>query len=441
MAPNYDFDFEEKADTRFEEFLHVPDDQRNRLIEWLLSLCKEVETRKRQRKPRDSHAFEVLLSLIVVNALRASGNPKQSQVYYSRKMSAYAGPSAYYPWNVRSRMLRYAVDLLEQLGLLTTTKGQKNLKTGRGRQSTFSATPKLLDALTTLQVNSDEIFIAADAPVLILKDERKNMLRYDWLAEPFRSMVNEVRAVNAFLSQQTFHLPITDTERIVWETGKPLRGEHRSIPAKLENIRLYRVYNNRSWEQGGRFYGGWWQTIPSEWRGKILINGNATVELDFSGFLPRAIYHEEGFEYEEDPYDVPFIREAALRQGMEWETVRASLKILLIALINCDFTDKIERISGLTLPRGKQFTKKRVIQALEEKHARIRHRFRKGWGLKMMNRESNICQQILSQSVEERIAVLPIHDSFIAERRHETWLRGNMTNAYVEEFQRWPVVH
>jgi len=42
---------------------------------------------------------------------------------------------------------------------------------------------------------------------------------------------------------------------------------------QLERFRLYRVFNNGSFDLGGRFYGGWWQRIPRDDRPYITING------------------------------------------------------------------------------------------------------------------------------------------------------------------------
>ena len=38
-----------------------------------------------------------------------------------------------------------------------------------------------------------------------------------------------------------------------------------------------RIFNNGSFEEGGRFYGGWWERVPSRYRPQITIDGMPTV--------------------------------------------------------------------------------------------------------------------------------------------------------------------
>jgi hypothetical protein len=78
---------------------------------------------------------------------------------------------------------------------------------------------------------------------------------------------------------------------------------------------LYRVFKG-SFEEGGRFYGGWYQYAVSKNLRKHIVMGYAplptpyedkirytpTVELDFSGLHPRLLYSLEGIEFEGDPY-------------------------------------------------------------------------------------------------------------------------------------------
>ena len=55
---------------------------------------------------------------------------------------------------------------------------------------------------------------------------------------------------------------------------------------------LKRVFNNESFEDGGRFYGGWWQSIPSEYRKYISLNGDLTIEMDYSSIHIHLLYAE-----------------------------------------------------------------------------------------------------------------------------------------------------
>jgi hypothetical protein len=49
------------------------------------------------------------------------------------------------------------------------------------------------------------------------------------------------------------------------------------------------VFNNGSFNEGGRFYGGWWQNFPSDYRQFITINGHTTWEYDYSSLHPAML--------------------------------------------------------------------------------------------------------------------------------------------------------
>ena len=68
-----------------------------------------------------------------------------------------------------------------------------------------------------------------------------------------------------------------------------------NVPYKKKGY--YRVFNE-DFKHGGRFYGPWWlHHIPSELRQYILINGNKTVERDYSSLIIHQIYNELGLNY------------------------------------------------------------------------------------------------------------------------------------------------
>ena len=81
---------------------------------------------------------------------------------------------------------------------------------------------------------------------------------------------------------------------------------------------LYRIFSNSSWKQHGRFYGGFWMSLPERhkttengelvitslrYRDSISINHQITTELDYSSFHPKMIYDLEGLDLPGDPYE------------------------------------------------------------------------------------------------------------------------------------------
>ena len=69
-------------------------------------------------------------------------------------------------------------------------------------------------------------------------------------------------------------------------------------------------------------------------RASITINGEATVELDYSSCHPRLLYHSLGCELEGDAYAIPEIMEAAENDGMDWAEVRRVVKAVFGHMLN-----------------------------------------------------------------------------------------------------------
>ena len=57
-----------------------------------------------------------------------------------------------------------------------------------------------------------------------------------------------------------------------------------------------RVFSRNSWKANGRFYGGFWQLVGSDYRQHIRINGEITVELDYKSLHPNLLLIREGLE-------------------------------------------------------------------------------------------------------------------------------------------------
>ena len=84
------------------------------------------------------------------------------------------------------------------------------------------------------------------------------------------------------------------------------KGKHSGKTVRVyidnRNVFVRRVFNDNSWERGGRFYGGWWQLINREVRSDIMINGKPTVEVDYKAMHIALLFSEIGYHHEYDPY-------------------------------------------------------------------------------------------------------------------------------------------
>jgi hypothetical protein len=185
-------------------------------------------------------------------------------------------------------------------------------------------------------------------------------------------------------------------------------------------------------DHGGRFYGGWWQFIPSEFRPYITINGFPTTEIDFSELHPRLLYAKVNKSPPEgDLYDI-----GLHPNGQEYDktkepytTQRRIVKEAFNALLNDESgryqTDKKDlKILGISYKELKNLIVKR--------HPPLKDHVGKGVGLTFQFIDSQIAERVMLKLIEKKITCLPVHDSFIVSSDQWRELKDAMDKAFSE---------
>ena len=194
----------------------------------------------------------------------------------------------------------------------------------------------------------------------------------------------------------------------------------------------YRVFNNGRFDEGGRFYGGEYQSLSEEQRKEILINGNPTIELDYKALHPRMIYHLEGIDYKGDPY----------RAVISAECLRDAVKKMMQIMINADnereaiyafedYLDENPDIKNIVYENG--LDGRELLRLIKDKHKRIENYFNTGIGVELQYRDSKIAERILKYFTKKEIVCLCVHDSFIVERQYKDELYEIMKKEYKRE--------
>ena len=118
-------------------------------------------------------------------------------------------------------------------------------------------------------------------------DGRKRLIDYDDTPRTIEYRDNLIK-INSEFARHWFDLRIKDTE--VSNLAARLERDKTKLPIDLSKRFLYRIFTQGSFKKGGRFYRGWWQNVPSEYRPFITIDGKATIERDYSQLNPNMIY-------------------------------------------------------------------------------------------------------------------------------------------------------
>ena len=322
-----------------------------------------------------------------------------------------------------------AADYLE----LPFGKSPKHPDPKRRRTTRYRATAGLIDLCNEHSINPYMIVPYEDSEVIILRAKRKYGQSQgdpvDYTETPFtRRSRKNLRKINKFIAGHNINLDITDDQ----ERDLLLRLLNRDDPTRdryldFTKTRMTRIFNNSSFEQGGRFYGGWWQPIFGKYRVLITINGKRTVQLDYSGMHFAIMYADLGLDI---PMDDPY---TLTGYG---EHLRGHIKKALNIIVNCADRDQaIGTIDG-RIKDGKLSAElgdgDRLIQAFIAAHPLIEHKIASGEGVRGQFTDSQIAERILLKGIDIGLCILPIHDGFITTAGDEFVLEGLMNEAFTE---------
>jgi hypothetical protein len=401
----------------------------NEVISVVDALFEEIKAFRAAKRVRVREADKVKrqLRVIIIDlwaAYKLSPNPYRA---ISRNKSDYQLHSRY-----RQIFLKYdyfigVIDDLIELKYIQQKLGYRF--SVDAKRTRIKATQKLIDRIMTPEVNQIVISKGTMAlaqfnpelerETILLRDENDKNMEYED-NELTLLMRKNLKTINKKLFQSRIILDITDAQYLEMITKLNSRGEYDKPPLDFTNKQLHRVFNQSSFDKGGRFYGPWWQSIPKEYRKYIDINHGSTVELDYSGHHVRILYALQGLEPPEAPYDIV---------GFEYEDQKQAVLIMLNAF---NETAAIYAMRGQGIKRAKQ-----LVEAIKLRHQPIAHKFHQGEGLNLMNQDSILAEKVMLRMILERgAAVLPVHDSFIVKRSYEYELEEIMKEEFVSAFVR-----
>jgi hypothetical protein len=208
------------------------------------------------------------------------------------------------------------------------------------------------------------------------------------------------------------------------------QGENDTLLHLPVEGRLYRVFSNGSWDQGGRYYGSDYQhVLRSKDRSYLTINGGPTVELDYSAMMARLAYHQQHRLAPEDPYRIyehPAAREI-VKQAVIICLNTFSLKSATLAIQKAIHEEP--KLADSFSATGCAEVRK-LIEDLVEAQPQLAEMFFQGLGLKLQRLDAAIATTVLQELQGLGIPVLCIHDSFIVPLEHQDELAAVMEEAY-----------
>lgn len=349
---------------------------------------------KRGPKPKASQKKHLKVLLLDLFVCWKSDSSMYLAVHMSK--SGWKANSRYNALHLSSQMIEI-IKKLKFSGFLEFQVGYE------GRLSRIRASEALRSEFSSIDVQSEDISFNFDQEMLVLKSgndfvgsNKGAKLEYTDTPQTF-AMRDVLRRYNLLLKNNDIDLCSAEygfVDRII-SKGKS-KGRSVRIHTDKRNIFVKRVFNNSSWELGGRFYGGWWQFILRELRKDIMINDKPTVEIDYKAMHIALLFSEVGYGHDFDPYSLDTLVYAEFKHAEQ----RQIIKGLILMALNATSRDKAFQAFRGDQPTGDPFNRLKnaklamYLDAFIQKYPLLEQYLCTGKGLALMHRESCIAEYV-----------------------------------------------
>ena len=349
----------------------------------------------------------------------------------SKRKGAYKNEVSRY----RKLFLRYdylipLVNNLVELDYVEEKKGYFDRKKHAGKQTRIKATEKLIIKIESAKFGLKEaikakglLSLVVDNPdvereTIKLRDKNKKNIDYEDTEETNR-MRDNLRLINQKLTQSRITLRITDEQFA--ELGRRLvaKDDEKGRLPDFSHKTLSRIFNE-DFQHGGRFYGGWWEYIPKDYRKYIEINHKHVEEVDFSGHHIRMLYAKEHLEPPDDPYNLD-------AKGFSREDIKQAFLVLI--------NESERTATKKALAKDRIKNAEALLKAIEERHKPISDHFYSGVGLSLQYEDSVLAESVMLRMRDRGVVVLPVHDSFIVRSSYREELEEVMDQVFQERYR------
>ena len=391
---------------------------------------------KENKTIRKKHLKVVLLDLYVawLNDPDLNIGVHMTTGAYSDGTVFNKGKSRYNELNIKVSTIEI-VHRLHDAGLIGLKGGWQDAG-GRGFLTRIWPTNKLTKLFEDAAFGEFDIGYTDNRETIILRDEEKDEVEYTDKTH-IKQMRLAVQQYNKLLEKTFIDIQSVDKPaRIELPEGKKRRRSNRRVFVNITHHDKFvrRIFNNKSFSDGGRFYGGWWQRIDSKFRKDIRMNNSPTVEIDYSALHVILAYADANVDYwqttSKDPYELP------VRGVNNPEHCRDITKLFLLLSLNASDEHALYKAFRSELSYREypysfpDDVLSELLDTIKEHHPDIKHMICSGAGLRLMNIDSRICDYVIADFVLTGTPILTVHDSFIVPIGEEDRLNQLMKEAF-----------
>lgn len=387
----------------------------------------ETETgqRTRRRKKADQENFELAIETILTNlalSVLMFPSPGYLAVLTGNNrlgMTRYDNPA------LGRKPFRKLLFALWEMGILVLQSSSQ-----RGEASAIAPSDTFRQLVSDRELSVNDIAYQDQKEILILTKNlyrlqlsggrklERTLINYQETEETTRLRL-QVQALNTFLKE-------ADISFVKNRSGN-VNVNDRQMQRRFI---LFEEGQAPVFQYGGRLFGGFWQNLAKERRGKIRIDGEPVAVLDYSSMAPRLAYAHVG----EQPPDGDFYTVPGLEQRRK--AVKRAFSCLLSdnwkrqtwpdELINSDK----EKDTDARMPAS--WPPKRLRKNLSTLHPALKDVFGQGLMFTLMFMESNILLRSLEELKARGIVGLGLHDGIMVARSRADEARKVMEQAALD---------
>lgn len=389
-----------------------PKSKVSHIVSSINKLDEEIKLRKESKK-----SLPVILFNLFIH--------QNEKIRTPRSKATPTVPIRYNPSDIRTKSTNATLDRLNDNGYVVQTKGEFDLSSKTGKETTIIATDKLRRWFKdNLWTHKDINWTNPEYVILRKRHIRKNSKniltdykdgeRSNWIRE-------ELTKYNKLINNSEIHL-----------------GDECFVDVALSRVfidfDIHAPEGGALFAFGGRMYGPWCD-YSSESRKRILINDEKTIELDYQAAHVRAMYMvKTGKPYQYgDPYQLFInsneIPRSVVKQAATIMQNTASVSGAVRALESSYESKSDEKIEEYKKVK-KTAKPSDIIRYYMDKHSDISSFYLKDkqMGAHIQYWESSMLFEVVIQLTNMGIPVLTVYDSFIVQKQYEDLVTDLMNN-------------
>lgn len=346
---------------------------------------------------RNQELSKQYLDLIISNII--IGLKSHKNISIPKRKLFYSDPDNFEFEKISYRIFGRILKSLLELEYLGEAKGFTNYE--QAYRSVYWGTAKFIELFKNADITEIHSRLA---PQIILRSKRIRNLQFRDTPQIIE-LRSKLQKINLLYTQNSFSTILNDeTEPVCFYP------------------RISAIFNNRSFQCGGRLYskpqkGISFQSLHKSERKRIKINGKGIIELDYSGLHLNMLYAQQHIQLSEPPYT--FLGEQK----------KPIVKKAILILLNAQNEYQALHALNNNYPSENCLE---LLNAVKDYHHRISKYFCSGCWMGLQNKDAKMAVSILDYFMQKDISVLPIHDSFIIDSDYAAELKTIMEKTYSE---------